>query len=94
MNKELVLGVFFSPWFAYMGRYQQAIYHPLVNYATKGISWLLRFMQQFTCDITATYPMRTIDNRLLYLMEFCGFNYFGATTVTLSERLHCQLLLL
>jgi len=33
VNKGLFLGVFSSPWFAYMGRYQDAIYRTLVNCA-------------------------------------------------------------
>ena len=33
VNKGLFLGVFSLPWFAYMGRYQDAIYCAFVNYA-------------------------------------------------------------
>ena len=33
VNKGLFLGVFSSPWFAYMGSYQDVIYRALVNYA-------------------------------------------------------------
>ena len=33
VNKGLFLGVLSSPWFAYMGKYQLAIYRALVNYA-------------------------------------------------------------
>ena len=32
-NKGLFLGLFSSPWFAYMGRYRDVIYCALVNYA-------------------------------------------------------------
>jgi len=33
VNKGLFLGVFSLPWFAYMGRYRDATYRALINYA-------------------------------------------------------------
>ena len=65
VNKGLFLGMLFSPWFAYMGRYRLAIYRALVNYAEIFICWLLILMQQSTRTITAAYLACTIGKRFL-----------------------------
>ena len=55
MNKGLLLGVFLAIVRVH-GRVTTSVLLP-----TKGISWLLRFTQQFTCAITTTYLTHTID---------------------------------
>jgi len=77
VNKGLFLGVLFSPWFAYLGRYRLAIYRALVNHAE--IFFDLRYLLATKTDATVHsyyYSFNTWHAPLvidfLYLMECCG----------------------